>query len=145
MDKNTLVGLLLIILVLFGFIFLTRPSQEEIVQAQHYQDSIQAIIDQEEKEFIEKESSTKQTITIDSTSQFFAHTQGTEEFTVLENNVVQLTFSNKGGRVSKAMLKEYNNQQKQPLVLFDGEDASLNLGFEGKTENILSSDLSTAP
>ena len=54
MDKNTLVGLLLIILVLIGFTFLTRPSQEEIVQAQHYQDSIQAIIDQEEKEFIEK-------------------------------------------------------------------------------------------
>ena len=30
MDKNTLVGLLLIILVLIGFTFLTRPSQEEI-------------------------------------------------------------------------------------------------------------------
>ena len=110
MDKNTLVGLLLIILVLIGFTFLTRPSQEEIVQAQHYQDSIQAIIDQEEKEFMEKESSTKQTITIDSTSQFFAHTQGNVKFTVLENTVVQLTFSKNGGRVSKAMLKEYNDE-----------------------------------
>lgn len=52
--------------------------------------------------------------------------------------MVQLTFSNKGGRVSKALLKEYKDQKKQPLVLFDGKDASMNFGFEGKGENILS-------
>ncbi len=39
------------------------------------------------------------------------------------------------------MLKEYMDQQKQPLVLFDGEDASLNFGFEGKNENLLSENL----
>ncbi len=74
----------------------------------------------------------------DSTSLFFQAAQGTEQFTVLENELVQLTFSNKGGRVSKALLKEYKDQKKQPLVLFDGEDASMNFGFEGKNENILS-------
>ena len=88
-----------------------------------------------------KQAEAAQVLQADSTSQFFAHTQGTEQFTTLENNVVQITLSNKGGRVSKAMLKEYNDQQKQPLVLFDGDDASLNIGFEGKNENILSSNL----
>lgn len=39
------------------------------------------------------------------------------------------------------MLKEYNDQQQQPLVLFDGKDASLSLGFEGKNENILSNQM----
>ena len=114
-------------------------------RAQHYQDSIETVVRQQEQMQKAQEAEAVQTLRLDSTSQFFAHTQGSEEFTVLENNVVQLTFSNKGGRVSKAMLKEYNDQQKQPLVLFDGEDASLNFGFEGKTENIMSSGLYFQP
>ena len=145
MDKNTLVGFVLIGAVIVGFSIYSRPSQEEMERAQHYQDSIETVIQQQEQVRKAQEAEAVQTLRVDSTSQFFAHTQGTEEFTVLENNVVQLTFSNKGGRVSKAMLKEYNDQQKQPLVLFDSEDASLNLGFEGKTENILSSDLYFEP
>ena len=72
---------------------------------------------------------------------FYQATQGTEQLTTLENDLLQLTFSNKGGRVKKAMLKEYMDQQKQPLVLFGGEDASLNFGFEGKNENLLSENL----
>ena len=106
MDKNTLVGFILIGAVIVGFGIYNRPSQEERARAQHYQDSIQQVIKQ--------------------------------QFTVLENDLVQLTFSNKGGRISKALLKEYKDQKKQPLVLFDGEDASMNFGFEGKNENILS-------
>ncbi len=145
MDKNTLVGFVLIGAVIVGFSIYSRPSQEEMERAQHYQDSIETVIQQQEQVRKAQEAEAVQTLRVDSTSQFFAHTQGTEEFTVLENNVVQLTFSNKGGRVSKAMLKEYNDQQKQPLVLFDSKDASLNLGFEGKTENILSSDLYFEP
>ena len=142
MDKNTLVGAILIGAVVIGFSIYSRPSQEEMERAQHYQDSIETVVQQQEKQMLKaKQAEAAQVLQADSTSQFFAHTQGTEQFTTLENNVVQITLSNKGGRVSKAMLKEYNDQQKQPLVLFDGDDASLNIGFEGKNENILSSNL----
>ena len=116
MDKNTLVGFVLIGAVIVGFSIYSRPSQEEMERAQHYQDSIETVIQQQEQVRKAQEAEAVQTLRVDSTSQFFAHTQGTEEFTVLENNVVQLTFSNKGGRVSKAMLKEYNDQQKQPFA-----------------------------
>ena len=142
MDKNTLVGAILIGAVVIGFSIYSRPSQEEMERAQHYQDSIETVVQQQEEQMLKaKQAEAAQVLQADSTSQFFAHTQGTERFTTLENNVVQITLSNKGGRVSKAMLKEYNDQQKQPLVLFDGDDASLNIGFEGKNENILSSNL----
>ena len=142
MDKNTLVGAILIGAVVIGFSIYSRPSQEEMERAQHYQDSIETVVQQQEEQMLKaKQAEAAQVLQADSTSQFFAHTQGTEQFTTLENNVVQITLSNKGGRVSKAMLKEYNDQQKQPLVLFDGDDASLNIGFEGKNENILSSNL----
>ena len=138
MDKNTLVGFILIGAVIVGFGIYNRPSQEERARAQHYQDSIQQVIKQQQEVQEKQAAAAIEAARPDSTSLFFQAAQGTEQFTVLENELVQLTFSNKGGRVSKALLKEYKDQKKQPLVLFDGEDASMNFGFEGKNENILS-------
>ncbi len=141
MDKNTLVGFALIGAVIVGFGIYNRPSQEEMTRAQHYQDSIQAVAQKQEQMRKAQEVVAAQPVLPDSTSLFFSASQGTEQFTTLENDLVQLTFSNKGGRVCKAMLKEYNDQQHQPLVLFDGKDTSLSLGFDGKNENILSSEM----
>ncbi len=141
MDKNTLVGFVLIGAVIVGFGIYNRPSQEEKARAQHYQDSIQQLAIQKEQEALKAQEAAEKTIRLDSTSMFYQATQGTEQLTTLENDLLQLTFSNKGGRVKKAMLKEYMDQQKQPLVLFGGEDASLNFGFEGKNENLLSENL----
>ena len=137
MDKNTLVGFILIGAVIVGFGIYNRPSQEERARAQHYQDSIQQILQKQEEMKMAQDVAAQQTARYDSTSQFYASTSGEEIFTKLENNVVQLLFTNKGGRVCKATLKEYNDQKHEPLVLFDGTDASLNFGFEGKNENIL--------
>lgn len=139
MDKNTLVGFILIGAVIVGFGIYNRPSQEERARAQHYQDSIQQVIKQQEEAQEKQAAAAIEAARPDSTSLFFQAAQGTEQFTVLENELVQLTFSNKGGRVSKALLKEYKDQKKQPLVLFDGEDASMNFGFEGKTRTFSAS------
>ena len=142
MDKNTLVGFVLIGAVIVGFSIYNRPSQEEMARAKHYQDSVRAELQKQELEQKEQELNAEKTaLTLDSTSLFYQASQGTEQFTTLENELVQLTLSNKGGRICKAMLKEYKDQQQQPLVLFDGEDASLNIGLEGKNENIMSSQM----
>ena len=142
MDKNTLVGFVLIGAVIVGFSIYNRPSQEEMARAQHYQGSVRAELQKQELEQKEQELNAEKTaLTLDSTSLFYQASQGTEQFTTLENELVQLTLSNKGGRICKAMLKEYKDQQQQPLVLFDGEDASLNIGLEGKNENIMSSQM----
>ena len=50
MDKNTLVGFVLIGAVIVGFGIYNRPSQEEKARAQHYQDSIQQLAIQKEQE-----------------------------------------------------------------------------------------------
>ena len=139
MDKNTLVGFILIGAVIVGFGIYNSPNEEERARAQHYQDSIQQVIQQkEELQKAQEAAALALSKQIDSTSLFFDATQGTEQTVKLENELVELTFTNKGGRVSKALLKNYKDQQKQPLVLFEGDDAALNIGFEGKNENILS-------
>ena len=142
MDKNTLVGFVLIGAVIVGFSIYNSPNEAERARAQHYQDSIQQVIQQKEELQKAQEAAAIQLAEqIDSTSSFFGATQGEEQTVKLENDRVELTLTNKGGRVCKAILKNYKDQQKQPLVLFEGEDASLKIGLEGKNENILSDQL----
>ena len=142
MDKNTLVGFTLIGAVIIIFSLWNRPSQEEIERARHYQDSIQAIAQQEAAKLeAEAAAQSTQALTLDSTSLFFGANRGTEQFTTLENNLVKVTLSNKGGRVVSATLKDYNNQEGQPITLFNEEESAMNFAFEGKNENILTEDL----
>lgn len=138
MDKNTLVGFALIGAVIVGFGIYNRPNQEERARAQHYQDSIQQVIQKQEEIKKAQEEIAEKTIQIDSTSAFFQATQGEEQFLTLENDLLKLVFSNKGGRICKATLKDYKGQKQEPLILFDESDASLNFSFEGKNENIIS-------
>ena len=147
MDKNTLVGFALIGAVLIGFSIYNRPSQEEMERAKHYRDSIAAVQQEAERQAAEAAALQGKTTTlqIDSTSQFFEASRGTEQFTTLENNVVRLTLTNKGGRVCAATLKEYKGQDGQPLTLFDATDAGMNFAFEGKGENILTEDMYFQP
>lgn len=147
MDKNTLVGFALIGVVLIGFSIYNRPSQEEMERAKHYRDSIAAVQQEAERQAAEAAALQGKTTTlqIDSTSQFFEASRGTEQFTTLENNVVRLTLTNKGGRVCAATLKEYKGQDGQPLTLFDATDAGMNFAFEGKGENILTEDMYFQP
>ena len=145
MDKNTLVGFVLIGAVLIGFSYWNRPSQEEMERAQRYQDSIQTAQLEAARLEAQAAAQSTQALTLDSTSLFFGANQGTEQFTTLENNLVKVTFSNKGGRVVSATLKDYNNQQGEPLTLFNEEESALNFAFEGKNENILTEDMFFQP
>ena len=147
MDKNTLVGFALIGAVVIGFSIYNRPSQEEMARAKHYQDSIQAIAQKEAamQEQAAAQQNPAHTIQADSTSLLYGASQGTEQLTTLENDLVKVTFTNKGGRVCAAMLKDYNGQDGKPLELFDEKDSGMNFAFEGKNENILTEDLYFQP
>lgn len=48
MDKNTITGLVLIGILLVGFSYLSRPSEEQIAAQKRYYDSI-AVVQQEEE------------------------------------------------------------------------------------------------
>ncbi|MGL5938197.1 MAG: membrane protein insertase YidC [Phocaeicola sp.] len=142
MDKNTLIGFGLIGAVVIGFSIYTRPSEAELERARRHQDSIQTLVQQEaEKQIREQVAAAQVQSTLDSTSLFHAAAVGTENQVVLENELVKITLSNKGGRVTSALLKEYNGQDGNPLTLFDEKDVQMNFSFEGKTENILTENL----
>ena len=147
MDKNTLVGFALIGATLIGFSIYNRPSQEQMERARHYQDSIQLVAQENaaQKEMAQAAEAQTHTLQLDSTSLFFAASKGTEQITTLQNELVKIDLSNKGGRIVSATLKEYLDQKQQPLVLFNNEESGLNFAFEGKQENILTEDMYFQP
>ena len=71
--------------------------------------------------------------TADTYGDFSVAASGEEKFFVLENELVKLTISNKGGRVYSAQLKNYQTHDSLPLMLFDAKES--NLGFTLVTNN----------
>ncbi len=149
MDKNTITGLVLIGILLVGFSILSRPSQEQLEAQQHYYDSI-IQVQQREAELKAKAEAALANERInslnDSTSLFFNARQGSDSPVTLENNLMRIEISPKGGRVSSAILKEYMEQDKQtPVTLFSGADASMNFLFYNAKETIQTQDYFFTP
>lgn len=147
MDKNTITGLVLIMILLIGFSYLSRPSAEQQEAYRKYQDSISAI---QQAEAIEAKKAAalaneKSISRIDSTATFFYASQGTENFITIENEVVKITLSTHGGRVYSAMLKDYKDQEKEPLVLFNDKDVSMNFYFYNRNEAMQTKDYYFTP
>lgn len=147
MDKNTITGLVLIGILLVGFSFLSRPSEEQLAAEKTYYDSIAAV--QQQKEALKAKTeaaladSKQETATpaANSSALFFNAMHGTDSKVSIQNNVAKITFTTKGGRVYSAMLKDYMAQDKKtPIMLFEGDDASMNFNFYNKEGAIQTKD-----
>ena len=150
MNKDTLIGFVLIALVLIGFSWYNQPSAEEI-EAARKQDSIAAAIKDnaakqqkanEEARRAQAEAAAKG----DSTALFFSALNGENQSVVLKNEKVELTFDTKGGTISKAIIKGFEDKDnKMDVTLFDGKTQQMNFMLAGKTENIITKDLFFTP
>ncbi len=150
MDRNTIIGFILMILILVGFTWFNRPSQEQIEAQKRYQDSIATVQAKEQAEFEANTAAQKQTKldldSINSTnpdslhsvqlqnqfSSFSSAAEGQEEIVSLENELLEIKFSTKGGQVHSVRLKNYKTYEGKPLMLFDGDKES-KLGVTLKT------------
>ena len=148
MDKNTIIGLVLIGVLLVGFSFLSRPSQEQLEAQQHYYDSI-AQVQQREAELQAKQEAALENERLarrDSSSLFHQALQGVDQEVTIENNVASLTLHTKGGVIYQSVLKEYMEQDKQtPLTLVRGGDTEMNFLFYNREEIIETKDYYFTP
>ncbi len=144
MDKNTIYGFVLIALIIIGFSQLTKKSDKEIAAEKRYNDSI-ALVEQAKVKSIPTESTAKEAVLADSTvktdtasvvntyGDFSASAKGEEKYFILENKLVKLTISSKGGRICDAQLKNYRTHDSLPLILFNEQESSM--GFTLVTNN----------
>ncbi len=143
MDRNNVIGFILIFLILMGYAYLTSPSPEELAEMQRVQDSIQ--IAEARTDSLAKLQVDNPTITTtnpvvenDSLRQIRMSSQygvfapagsGSEELKVVENDKIKITFSTKGGAIKEVELKEYSkiilnedkSETKIPVKLLEDE------------------------
>ncbi len=67
--------------------------------------------------------------------------EGETNFTVIENEKIKITFSNKGGKVYSVELKDYKTHTGDPLVLFDGDENKFGFSFSHNTRIYNTNDL----
>ena len=150
MDKNTIIGFVLIAAVLIGFSWYTKPSEEELAQ-QRIQDSITAVAKQKAEQQLKAEQQKAQANAAnqaaqDTTVAFYKALNGKAQKVVLKNSKVELTLNTKGGTVEKAVIKGFkDNKGDNDLTLFDSKDQSLKFMLAGKETNIITSDLYFTP
>ena len=167
MNKNSLIGFILIAAILFGWMMWMTPSKEELARQQRVQDSIRQVriaemqLDSIRAAELQKANDSltaiqnlMQSDTI-ADSAFLAQAQynamrdkfgvfasaatGEEQTFTVENQLQRLTFSTKGGFLKQVELKEYKTFDSLPLLSFDPETAVFDLAFFSQNRTINSS------
>lgn len=132
MDKKTLIGLIVIGAILFGFTWYNASIQQKYAQEQQ---ALTATQETESTDTIVPE--VRQPDTLQAADQLERHigsslfqaTTGTEKKIEVENDLMKVIFSNKGGKVASVVLKDYLTYQGTPLVLFPDSASVFDMSF----------------
>ncbi len=152
MNRNNIIGVLLIGTIFIAWSIWMTPSKEELKEQQRVKDSIAAVnqanylrqdsINKARLLEIEesKESNTQlldDNLNVDELaainrskySVFANSATGEEKLISIETDLLKFEFSNKGGRITSAELKDYQSHDSLPLVLFDELSSKFGLSF----------------
>ena len=131
MDKNSILGFVLIALILFGFTFFESSQARKRAEQQRQLDSIAlanmpvdsiAVADYAEAPVpAGDQPQAAQSIYADSMLEAAYEAEG--EIVTLENDVLKLDFTTKGAQPYSAQLKQYSSYGGGELMLFKGGDA----------------------
>lgn len=151
MNKNTIIGMILIFAIFMGWFYFMQPSKEEIEKQKQIRDSIalvqfdkQRIVDSllaiseqnrtqatnNDIEFLSNNNPDQRKTELKNKYGIFSQSaEGEERFYTLENEVFNIVLSNKGGKIFNVILKDYLKYDSMPLVIFDSSLANFDLEF----------------
>ena len=160
MDKKSIIGFILIGVILFGYSWYqgeqAEKAREAYLAAQHEQyllDSIdraehpekylaevaEKIANEEQRAAAvaaiqaEQQARLEQSLSQNFGQELVDATKGTEQFYTIENEVLKMTVSTKGGKISDVELKEYrkyaDDGQGPNVKMFDPNSAKFDVGF----------------
>ncbi len=159
MDRNTIIGLAMIGLILVGYSIFTKPAREAQMEERRRLDSL-ARVEQIRAIETNRQRSEEQAIQADKLEggdsasleqlsaelgDFVAGAIGKKEMVVLENEQLKLSFSTLGGRPYTVQLKDYQTHDSLPLYLFNGDSTIFALQFFAENRAINTGDLYFTP
>jgi len=143
-DFNSIIGFVLLGAIMLWWMYTNQPTPEEIA-AEEKAKTEQVQKANEQKAATANFNNSSET-TIQGTDSLslakaqaqlgaFAHSATlTDAETVLENDLLRLVISNKGGQIKEAFLKNYVTYDSLPLYMIKDNNASFNLNF-GTSDN----------
>ncbi len=161
MDRNSIIGLVLIFAIFVGFSWWNAPGEEEQKAYQqrvdstararkelNIQDSLRRYEQQLKQETSQvaaeslgtTDSSLVQQALRDKYGLFSYSSKGSSELIALENDVFKLNFQPKGGKIYSAELLKYKSHDSLPLVLFKGDTARFGFIFSAANRLINTED-----
>jgi YidC/Oxa1 family membrane protein insertase len=161
MDRNTLLGLLLIGALLIGYSMLNKPARER--QKQEYQriqdslanvqrlnaektDSIQTVVNKIEPIAGGGSEQTEKQQDIEGKyGDFAGAATGEKKLITLENDMIRLKISTLGGRPYSVELKNYRTYDSLPLILFNGDSTVFGFNFFARNRSINTNELFFVP
>ncbi|ULQ54558.1 membrane protein insertase YidC [Flavihumibacter fluvii] len=125
MDRNTVIGFVLLGVLLFVYLFISSKNSQELQgKKQQYEDSIAKIEQAKIKASKVTTDTTAAVVVADTTATGWAKaTAGKESFQVVENDLLSIRFSNKGGQPVQVSLKKFKrSDSSQVTLIHDGSD-----------------------
>jgi YidC/Oxa1 family membrane protein insertase len=121
MDRNTIIGFVLLAGLLFAYLFISTKNTHELeAKKKAVEDSIARV--ELAKKRAEAAADTTHTLTVASAdSGFNSATAVTEQLVTLENELVKVVLTSKGGIPKTVELKKYNSFHNEPVKLVDGD------------------------
>src|SRR4030042_5238912 len=159
MDKNSIIGIIIIVGVLVIYSIINKPSEVERERRERMVDSLKAIQQEQverEKALLKEQDSLKnipvnlddiasKQLLIQELGDFAIAATGENEFYTIENELLKLTVSSKGGRPYSVMLKNYKTSDSKPLILFSGDSTIFGFNFGYQNRIISTNDLFFTP
>ncbi len=135
-DKNTVIGIVLLVLLFIVFFYVTNKQQQANADfQQHIKDSTDKIKAAQIKPVDKVDSLRRDTASkIATAGDFNVAAIGAEKFVMVENEVIKATFTNKGGAIKSVELKNYKSSYDGKLVVLGGA-AKDNISYSINTGN----------
>jgi YidC/Oxa1 family membrane protein insertase len=164
MDRNSITGIVIIFSIFIFFSWWNAPTEEEkasmarerdsvaqVIQNQRITDSLrnaaQADLSNLQEQDVEaaviytdEAGAAEQQVRKDKYGAFANSSVGEEKIITFESDVLKLKFSNKGGRIYSAELKDFQTNDSMPLVLFKGDTARFGFIFNAANRLINTQD-----
>lgn len=155
MDRNSIIGLFLIGLLVLGYSIYTQPSAEQLAAEKHRKDSLEQLARKQEaagKALAQQQAAERVAATADTTGAvsdsakaqqlqeqwgaFAAAADGKEQLVTLENDKIRLTLSSLGGKVKRVELKDYMTWDGRAVELMSSDSSRFDITFPAQNRII---------
>jgi YidC/Oxa1 family membrane protein insertase len=144
MDRNTVIGFVLLGLLLFAYLFIaTKNNQEAQKNKQLLEDSVK--LEQAKQQIIRQDTSKAQVVLYDTTG-FNKSVHGSEQLLTVENEVLRIVFTNKGAQPKFVDLKGYQTFHQAAVRLVGSDNDVLSYPVNtGPNQTMETTDLFFTP